>query len=103
MSVVWEFRYITPPGQKFIYLYEWIKTLSAAEQEEFKQAQQQQENYRQEKIDDGNLIITGNNRYIWKDQETATVNKPTDRVWQYYFERYLVETGIKFEKIEIKV
>ena len=102
MSVVHQFKYITPPGKEFILLGVWIKTLSVAEQEEFYQAKQRQESYRQEKINEGNLKIDSG-RYVWKDQEAATVNKPTDRIWQYYFERYLAETGIKFEKIEIVI
>ena len=102
MSIIDEFKFITPPGKKFIRIDVWIKTLSVAEQEEFCQAKQRQVSYRQEKINEGNLIVS-NDRYIWKDQEAATINKTNDKIWQYYFERYLAETGIKFEIIKIVV
>ena len=103
-----KFLYKTPPGVEFIDFHTWVGTLSEDEQLEFNLALARQRAYRQEKIDSGDLILkvdaeTGEESYLWKDVEARTINKPTDHIWNVYFNRWLEENQITFEVIDIEI
>jgi hypothetical protein len=91
MSIEWQFEWFTTDGGPFISLQDWIKTLSAEEQIEFYDADRRQKSNRQEKINEGNLIVDGSN-YIWKDEQAETVNKENDPIWSEYWVRWQIET-----------
>jgi hypothetical protein len=109
MAVVHEFRYTVAEDGQWIELDDWIATLPIDQQEEFNEAVRRQREFRRLAIADGRLIVDeshlGADRkpgdqpvYIWRDAEAAKQNKPEDRIWRNYFDRWLVEN-----KISIKV
>ena len=93
MAVKWNFEWFTTDGSPFISLDDWVKTLSVEEQKEFYNANLRQKSYRQEKINEGNLIVNKDNSYIWKDEQTEIINKPNDEIWLNYWGRWQVETS----------
>jgi len=113
MAVAHRFNYSVPEGQKFIRFEDWVSTLSADEQAEFRAAKQRQEDYRQASIDSGDMIRdfssvdpndpTSQPVYVWRDEETARKGKPFDPIWKDYWNRYLAETGIEFDIIETEI
>jgi hypothetical protein len=105
MSVKTEFVLSSNNNEKIITLDEWVATLSQEEQEKFQRAQVRQRKFRQDAIDKGDMIIskgdadTNNEHYIWKDEETARVNKKTDGTWLFFWNRYIAENSLEFEVI----
>jgi hypothetical protein len=95
MAVIQEFEYTWPDGSTPIQFHPWIETLPQAEQEEFAQALGRQQSIRDQWISNG-LLEKTSTAYIWKDEQTFTTNKPTDPVWSKYWERWIKETGVKF-------
>jgi hypothetical protein len=106
MSVKTEFVLSSDNNEKIITLDEWVTTLSQEEQEKFQRAQIRQRKFRQDAIDKGNMIIskgdanTNEGSYIWKDEETARVNKKTDGTWLVFWNRYIAENNLKFEIVK---
>ena len=106
MSVKTEFVLSSDNNEKIITLDEWVTTLSQEEQEKFQRAQIRQRKFRQDAIDKGNMIIskgdanTNKESYIWKDKETARVNKKTDGTWLFFWNRYIAENNLKFEIVK---
>ena len=74
--------------------------MSKEEQDEFRLANIRQLEFRKQGVDQGNLKVTGDNGYIWKDKDALNTGKPTDPTWQIYWTRWINETGVIF-KIEI--
>jgi hypothetical protein len=75
----------------------WIKTLTVEEQLEFYAADKRQKQLRQNVVDEGKLVFDDTlSQYIWKDKDTFHVNKPSDPVWQIYWDRWLKEENIIF-------
>ena len=101
MPILQQFKYTWPPGAPQIKLYPWIATLSQEEQDEFRLADIRQKEFRQEVINQGQLIVNDTG-YVWKDQDTLNTGKPTDPTWQIYWTRWIHETGVQFtiEQIE---
>jgi len=106
MSVKTEFVLSSDNNEKIITLDEWVTTLSQEEQEKFQRAQIRQRKFRQDAIDKGTMIIskgdenTNEESYIWKDEETARVNKKTDGTWLFFWNRYIAENNLKFEIVK---
>jgi hypothetical protein len=100
MAVKHDFQYAVPEGKTFISLYDWVHTLTVAEQQEYADANERQLGFRQAAIESGDLILDEsdpiNPSYVWKDEATAARGKPTDPIWKTYWERYIRETGIEF-------
>ena len=102
MSVEHIFLHTTSDGRPFIVLDEWVQTLPANEQTEFYAAEKRQHKYRQDKIDDGSLIIKVNiadgkhipNSYVWRDEESEAIGKLNDPIWEAYNDRYIFENKI---------
>jgi len=76
------------PGIDVPALIDWIKTLHPEEQQEFIAAKNRQEQYRQEVIDAGKMIMV-NYTYVWQDQHSAEQNKTADPTWVQYFNKWL--------------
>ena len=102
MPILSKFIYTWPAGKSPIWIEQWVRTLPQSEQDEFRSADIRQKEFRKIVIDQGNLQVT-NDGYVWKDKDALDVNKPTDPVWQIYWNRWLNETGVEFtiEQIEI--
>jgi hypothetical protein len=102
MPVEHIFLHTTSDGRPVIVLDEWVKTLPANEQTEFYAAEKRQHKYRQDKIDDGSLIIKVNiadgihlaSSYVWRDEEAEAIGKPGDPIWEAYNDRYIFENKI---------
>jgi hypothetical protein len=115
MSIKQEFKFTPSDGKEFVTLYQWVDTLSATEQEEFKKAEQRQLAIRQQVISDKKLTIVKNSftdgaihdNYVW--DESAVENKTLenykdyDETWVEFWGRYLEETNTKFEIIETNI
>jgi hypothetical protein len=102
MPILSKFIYTWPNGTIPIAFDAWIKTLSTEEQDEFRQADIRQKDFRKQVVDQGNMQIT-NDGYVWKDKDTLNIGKPTDPTWQIYWTRWINETGVQFtiEQTEI--
>ena len=106
MPVKTEFVLSSNSNEKVIGLDEWVATLSQEEQEKFQRAQVRQLKFRQDAIDKGDMIINKSDiniheeSYIWKDEETARVNKKTDGTWLLFWTRYIAENNLKFEIVK---
>lgn len=85
-----------------ITLWDWVKTLSEVEQQEFNDSELRQHAFRDQAIANGLMQKVGDN-YIWRDEEAKQINKPQDPVWFKYWERYLKETGTQFSITEEKI
>lgn len=96
MPAIQQFEYIWPDGVIPIQFHPWIATLTQAEQDEFAQALSRQHAYRQQAIDAG-LLTLGVDGYEWKDKATLDNGKPTDPVWQIYWQRWINTTGVQFK------
>jgi hypothetical protein len=101
MPILSKFIYTWPNGTTPIAFDAWIKTLSTEEQDEFRQADIRQKDFRKSVVDQGNLKVTDAG-YVWKDKDTLNIGKPTDPTWQIYWTRWINETGVIFtiEQIE---
>ena len=95
MPILSKFIYTWPEGSTPIMFYNWIKTLSKEEQDEFRLADIRQKEFRKIVVDQGNLEITDDG-YVWKDADAEKVNKPHDPTWQIYWARWINETGVQF-------
>lgn len=111
MAIRQEFKFTPAEGTEFVDINTWITTLSAGEQEEWKEAVTRQHAIRSQYINNGQLQIDksdpNRNSYIW--DENLVGNKPKyeykeyDDVWLAYWNRYLTETGTTFEIVETKI
>jgi hypothetical protein len=101
MPILSKFIYTWPDGRTPIDLYQWLTTLPAEEQEEFRLADIRQKEFRKQVVDQGNMQIT-NDGYVWKDKNSLNIGKPTDPIWAIYWDRWINETGVQFtiEQIE---
>ena len=95
MPILSKFVYTWPAGAKQIQLYPWIETLTQEEQDEFRQADIRQKEFRKQVVDQGNMQIT-NDGYVWKDKNSLNTGKPADPTWMIYWNRWIHETGVQF-------
>jgi hypothetical protein len=95
MPILSKFVYTWPAGAEQIQLYPWIATLTQAEQDEFRQADIRQKEFRKVVVDQGNMQIT-NDGYVWKDKDSLNTGKPADPTWMIYWDRWIRETGVQF-------
>jgi len=110
MPTVHEHHYTVADGKKWITLHNWIRTLPVDQQDEFYSAEKRQFEYREQKIQEGQLTVDlsvpadrrGSN-YIWKDSAAAEKNKPYDPIWLEFFDRYLSENGITLNIIKREI
>ena len=102
MTIEHKFEWFTTDGGPFISLIDWVNTLSVEEQQIFYAAKQQHEEYRQQKVNDGSLVISEIGSYIWKDSEAALINKKNDLVWCAYWDRWQVETTSTCRMVIVK-
>jgi len=96
MKILQKFEYTWPEGTEQIEMYDWLKTLPQAEQDEFAEGQRNGERLRQIAIDDGRLIVRDDGNYEWRDSAAFAVGKQNDFIWQKYWKRWQVETGVIF-------
>ena len=90
-----KFIYTFPEGVTPIDFHAWVATLTPLEKDEFAQALARQQSFRNKWIDDG-LLTMVESGYEWKDEATLKAGKPVDAVWQIYWNRWQVETGVVF-------
>jgi|688.fasta_scaffold627586_2 hypothetical protein len=95
MPILQQFKYTWTPGATQIKFYPWLATLSQEEQDEFRLADLRQKEFREEVINQGQLIVNDTG-YIWKDQDALNTGEPTDPTWQIYWTRWINETGVQF-------
>ena len=109
-----EFKFTPREGQELITLHQWVATLTENEQEEFRQAEQRQLEFRQKVVESNKLTVIKNSSddtvpddYIWDDahveNKTKLEYKDHNDLWVSYWFRYLEETGITFEIVETKI
>jgi hypothetical protein len=96
MTILQKFEYTWPEGADQIEMYDWLKTLPQSEQDEFAEGQRNGERLRQIAIDDGRMIVRADGNYEWRDAEAFAVGKQNDPIWQKYWKRWQVETGVIF-------
>lgn len=101
MPILSKFVYNWPNGTTPIMFHDWVTTLSKDEQDEFQLANIRQLEFRKQVVDQGNLQVT-NDGYVWKDKDALNTGKPTDPIWQIYWNRWLSETGVIFTIKEIE-
>lgn len=111
MAIRHEFKFTPPEGQRFISFDKWAKKLPPEENAEWSAACVRQHKIRDEYIQNGQLqidrTIVGSDSYIW--DENAVEQKPKfeykeyDDKWLEFWNRYLEETGTKFEIVETKI
>lgn len=89
-----KFVYSWPDDVKPVLFYDWILTLSVEEQKEFYKAEQRQNAYRTEKINEGKMYIKNDYSYVWSNKDSK--EKPYDETWRLFFMRYLDETKTIF-------
>jgi len=110
MAIRQEFVFTPPEGKEFVDINIWAQDLPAGEREEWLAAVERQLGIRQTVIEQEALRVDTSNpklhSYIW--DESAVKDKPPmeykpyDEVWLKYWNRYLTETGTKFEIKEIE-
>jgi hypothetical protein len=109
-----EFKFTPAEGKELITLHQWVSTLSENEQEEFRQAEQRQLEFRQKVVESNKLTVIKNSSdntvpddYIWDnahvENKTILEYKDHDDTWLVYWKRYLAETETKFEIVETKL
>jgi hypothetical protein len=103
MAIKYKDIHTTSDGSPFITIHEWVSTLPEEQQKDYYAAEKRQHAFRQQKIDDGSLIIDENGNYIWKDSTAEQIGKENDPIWLSYNDRYIVEAKIvsKIEKTEV--
>ena len=92
MAIRWKFEWFTTDGSPFISIDEWVATLSIEDQNRYRDANIRQKTYRQEKVNEGNLVVADDD-YIWKDETAENINKENDPIWLEYWDRWQVETS----------
>jgi hypothetical protein len=113
MAIKHNFTYVAPEGKPLVNIHQWAAGLTIEEQQEFALANERQLQLREEAIARGDLVVdsSASNEadvnaspvYVWKDAETAERGKEADPKWIAFWERYLAETGIKFEVVDSEV
>jgi hypothetical protein len=110
MAIRQEFVFTPPPGKEFIDINIWARDLPDLERQEWLAAVDRQLGIRQKAIDQAALKVDDSNpklhSYVWDEEaikhKPPMEYKPYDEVWIKYWNRYLEETGTKFEVKEIK-
>lgn len=110
MAIRHEFKFTPPEGKEFIDVNAWAESLPPDEKAEWDAAVVRQLAIREEYIKHGKLKINkqnGRGAYEW-DEELVNSKpkfecKEYDEVWITFWNRYLDETGIKFEIVETKI
>ena len=98
MAVVEKFTYSWPEGVTPVTHFEWINQLSPEDRARYDAAAKRQHDARSEAIESGDMVMDWDNqKYVWRDEETAKHNKPTDPEWLEFWERYLSETQTIFK------
>lgn len=111
MAIRQEFKFTPPEGQEYISFDEWSNKLPPNEKAAWVAACARQHAIRAEYVNRGQLEIdqsnTNNNSYIWDDtlveQKPKFEYKEYDEEWFEFWNRYLTETGTKFEIVETKI
>lgn len=113
MAVRQEFRFTPPDGQEYISFDQWSDTLPREEKDRWVAACRRQHAIRAEYVNKGQLKIDraysdqGSDSYVW--DENLVESKPQheykeyDEEWLTLWNRYLSETGTKFEIVEVKI
>jgi hypothetical protein len=110
MAIRQEFVFTPPEGTEFIDINTWARDLPSDQLQEWLAAVDRQLAIRQKVIDQAALKVDTSNpnlhSYIWQEDaikdNPSYEYKPHDEVWLKYWDRYLQETGIKFEIKEIE-
>lgn len=105
MPIRQEFVFVPPEGTEFVDINIWAQRLPESERQEWLLAVERQLQLRQRSIDQGQLTVDTTNSerncYIWDEHTVKNSRpmeyKPYDDIWLKYWNRYLQETGIKFE------
>ena len=102
MAIRWKFEWFTTDGSPFISIDEWVATLSIEDQNRYRDANIRQKTYRQEKVNEGNLVVADDD-YIWKDETAENINKENDPIWLEYWDRWQVETSSSCRMVKEKI
>ena len=114
MPVIQEFTFIPPNGKELITLHQWVSSLSDNEREEFALSEARQLELRQKVVEVNKLTVIKNaedgitpDTYVWDESQVKNKHqdnyKEHDDVWFHYWNRYLNETGTKFEIVEKQI
>jgi len=93
-----------PIKQTFIHQYatsdkpisfsQWLATQSDSEQTRYHQARARMDEYRNEAIDAGLMVIDKDNSYIWRDEEAKNQGKRQDDECLGFYDRYNAAVGL---------
>ena len=90
------FEYTVPEGKEFIDFDTWAgETLEQEEYNEWYLAQKRQNEIMAAKEADEKMVKHGDGSMTW-DENTVKYEQPCDPEWLEFWNRYLDETGIKF-------
>ena len=118
MPIIQEFVFIPPEGQSLTTLHQWVSSLSSDEQTQFQLAESRQLQLRQKIVEVNKLTVIKNAKsaeeagiipdsYVWDEthveNKTADQYKEHDDEWLIFWQRYLKETGTRFEIVEKKI
>ena len=97
MPLIQKFTYTWPEGSTPIEMDNWLKTLPQSEQDEYREGRSNGDRLRQIAIDEGRMIIKDDGAYEWKNAEAFAINKENDPIWEKYWRRWQIETGVIFK------
>ena len=83
-----------PPGTEPIYFGEWLDKQPASEQSRYYQSRARMDEYREEAIADGRMIIDNDGSYIWRDEQAKQQGKHQDNECLEFYNRYNAEVGL---------
>jgi hypothetical protein len=102
MAIHWKWVWFTTDGSPFISIEDWVDTLSIEDQNRYRDANIRQKAYRQEKINEGNLVVADDG-YIWKDETAEVINKVNDPIWLEYWDRWQIETSSRWRMVREEI
>jgi hypothetical protein len=118
MSVIQEFVFTPPAGKELVTLHQWVATLPENERNWFVMSEARQLELRQKVVEVNKLAVVKNAKsadedgivpdsYVWDESQIENKHqhnyKEHDDVWLQYWNRYLEETGTKFEIVEKQI
>jgi hypothetical protein len=93
-----EFVYTTADGKPAIGIHEWVRTLPEEDRKKYEILDDERHLQTVELVESGKLSIGDDGAYIWHDPEAeSTFEQEINPGWVAFWERYLKETGQKFE------
>ena len=110
MPIVQKFQYkfsdgtiLEDPMEIFMLRKKWLESLPVANQQEYELADIRQKKLRDQIIDSGKLVVDENTNFVWKTTDDKLKGKPTDPVWQKYFDQFLSDNKMEFLIVEEEI